>query len=210
MLTGDPVALGIGNSVMVPSSVMRPTRLPSTWRLSARPLSSTNHMLPSAPAVMSPGPRSAPGSMNSVTVPSSVIRPILPALNSENQMLPSGPAASARGPLFGVGIANSVITPCGRDASDLAAHELTEPHVAVAPERRRARLAVRRRDVEFGDHARRRDAAHAVAEVLGEPEIAVRPDRDDPRRAAGVRQVEFLDRRCRRAPSGRCGCRSPR
>ena len=83
------------------------------------------------------------------------MRPILLAWNSENQMLPSGPAASARGPLSGVGIANSVMTPCGRDAADLAAGELAEPHVAVAAERGRARLAVRRRDVELGDRRRR-------------------------------------------------------
>ena len=62
---------------------------------------------------MSPGPLFGRGRSNSVTLPSSVIRPILLALNSENQMLPSGPAASARGPLLGVGIGNSVMTPCG-------------------------------------------------------------------------------------------------
>src|SRR5688572_7786560 len=110
---GEPVALGIANSVISPRIVMRPTRLPLTTRPSIVPFSSTNHMLPSAPAVMSPGPELGRGKGNSVTTPAIVMRPILLAWNSENQMLPSGPAASARGPLNGVGISNSVTTPAG-------------------------------------------------------------------------------------------------
>src|SRR5262245_26901162 len=113
ILIGDPVRLGIGYSVIVPSIVIRPTRLPSGLRPSICPASSTNHMLPSAPAVMSPGPEFGRGRSNSVILPWGVMRPILLALNSENQMLPSGPAASARGPESGVGIGNSVISPCG-------------------------------------------------------------------------------------------------
>src|ERR1051325_6376861 len=108
---------------------MRPTRLPSGLRPSIVPDSSTNHMCPSAPAVMSPGPEFGRGSGNSVITPAGVMRPILLVLNSENQMLPSGPAASARGPLAGVGIANSEITPPGGDV---------------------ARSAVRPRQLEFG------------------------------------------------------------
>src|SRR5207237_10641224 len=80
------------------------------------------------------------------------------------------------------------------DASDLPARELAEPHVPVAPERRCARLAVRRRDVELADDACRRNAPHAIAEVFGEPHVAVGSGRDDARRAAGMRKIEFSER----------------
>src|SRR5450631_829426 len=111
ILIGEALGVGMGNSVITPSRVIRPTRLPSTARPSMRPLSSRNHILPSAPAVISPGPRLGPVSGNSVMTPFGVMRTILPALNAQDQTLPSGPVASARGPLSGVGIRNSVITP---------------------------------------------------------------------------------------------------
>ena len=124
-------------------------------------------------------------------------------------MLPSGPGRKrARSAVRASGSRNSVIDALRRDAADLPAGELAEPDVAVAAERRRARLAVRRRDVELGDDPGGRDAAHPVAEVLREPEVAVGPDRDDSRRAAGMRQREFDEPRCRPAPCGRCGCRA--
>ena len=130
---GEPVALGIWNSVISPRIVMRPTRLPSTTRPSMVPFNSMNHMLPSAPAVMSPGPESGRGNANSVTTPAIVMRPILLAWNSENQMLPSGPAASARGPLNGVGISNSVMTPAGVMRPILPAANMPNQMLPSAP-----------------------------------------------------------------------------
>ena len=132
-LVGEPVGLGIANSVISPRGVIRPTRLPVTKRPSIVPFNSTNHRLPSAPAVMSPGPESGRGSVNSVTTPSIVMRPILLAWNSENQMLPSGPAASARGPLNGVGISNSVMTPAGVMRPILPAANMPNQMLPSAP-----------------------------------------------------------------------------
>ncbi len=94
---GDPVALGIANSVICPATVMRPTRLPFTTRPSIVPFNSMNHSAPSAPVVMSPGPELGRGKSNSVISPAGEMRPILLVLNSENQMLPSAPSAIARG-----------------------------------------------------------------------------------------------------------------
>jgi hypothetical protein len=77
------MAVGIGNSVMVPVVVIRPIWLP---------LCSVNHSAPSGPAVMPKSPLLAVGIVNSVMVPVVVIRPILLLLKSENHNAPSGPA----------------------------------------------------------------------------------------------------------------------
>ena len=84
---------------------MRPMRLPEV---------SVNHRLPSGPAAIESG--LAPAVMpvlNSATIPSVVMRPILP-FASTNQRLPSGPAAIPASAAPGVTPAlNSVITPAG-------------------------------------------------------------------------------------------------
>src|SRR5258707_14575010 len=74
--------LGVGNSVIVPLVVMRPTFFP--WN-------SANQRLPSGPAVMSKGSQFKVGTRNSVKVPFRVMRPILFPKNSVNQRLPSDP-----------------------------------------------------------------------------------------------------------------------
>ena len=51
--------------------------------------------------------------LNSVIVPSGVMRPIWLTSVSENQTLPSGPRIMPSGPAFGVGSLNSVIAPRG-------------------------------------------------------------------------------------------------
>src|SRR5260221_663909 len=76
--------LGVGNSVIVPLVVMRPTFFP--WN-------SANQRLPSGPAVMSRVPLLGVGIGNSVILPLVVIRPILFPISSVNQRLPSEPAA---------------------------------------------------------------------------------------------------------------------
>ncbi|MGA8322622.1 MAG: hypothetical protein WBE48_23390 [Xanthobacteraceae bacterium] len=94
--------LGIGNSVTLPSVVMRPTRLPEA---------SLNHSAPSRTAI---DKGFAPGVMpsaNSVIRPSGVMRAMRLTSVSENQTLPSGPSIMPSGPAFGVGSANSVISP---------------------------------------------------------------------------------------------------
>ena len=52
-------------------------------------------------------------SLNSVILPSGVMRPIWLTSVSENQTLPSGPSRMPSGPAFGVGSWNSVTSPCG-------------------------------------------------------------------------------------------------
>ena len=51
--------------------------------------------------------------LNSVILPSAVIRPIWATSVSENQILPSGPVAMASGPAFKVGRSNSLSMPSG-------------------------------------------------------------------------------------------------
>ncbi len=80
--------------------------------------SSVNHMSPSGPAVMPPGPLSAVGIVNGVTTPAGVtLRDLVPE-NWVNQMSPSGPAAISAGR---PGAPNSVTTPDGRDLGDVPA-----------------------------------------------------------------------------------------
>src|SRR5215471_21814047 len=88
MLFGRLAGVGIGNSVMTPSGVIRPMLLPRA---------SVNHRLPSEPAVISQGAERGVGTGNSVSTPSGVIRPIrLPGI-SVNHRFPSGPAVITSG-----------------------------------------------------------------------------------------------------------------
>ncbi len=80
--------LGIGNSVTLPSIVMRPTRLPAA---------SLNQSAPSRTTIESGFLPGEMPSLNSVTTPSGVMRPIWLASVSENQTLPSGPSSIRRG-----------------------------------------------------------------------------------------------------------------
>ena len=96
--------LGIGNSVTLPSMVMRPMRLPAA---------SLNHSAPSRTEIDSGFAPGVMPSVNSVMRPSGVMRPMRLTSLSENQTLPSGPRMMPSGPAFGVGSANSVISPRG-------------------------------------------------------------------------------------------------
>ena len=94
-------ALGMLNSVIVPPVVMRPI-------LFAK--SSTNHMAPSGPAVMTSGWLPA-ARRNSVKVPAGVSRPTLSPFASVNHRLPSGPVAMPFGLLLGVGTGKDETAP---------------------------------------------------------------------------------------------------
>src|SRR5215469_13599577 len=88
MLFGRLAGVGIANSVITPSGVIRPTLLPRA---------SVNQRLPSGPAVISQGAERGVGTGNSVSTPSGVIRPIrLPGI-SVNHRFPSDPAVITRG-----------------------------------------------------------------------------------------------------------------
>src|SRR5437588_8250876 len=78
---GILLAVGTGNSVMLPPVVMRPIS----------PTDSVNQRLPSGPAVMPTGSLPAVGTGNAVKAPPVVTRPMAFALNVVNQRLPSGP-----------------------------------------------------------------------------------------------------------------------
>src|SRR5262249_28727478 len=115
-------AVGIGNWVMAPLGVIRPTLFPSH---------SVNQTLPSWPVVIpngsmpTKGPCGLPkasvtpppavgaggGIGNSVTWPRGVMRPILSG--SVNHRLPSGPAVIPLGLLSGVGMAKRLTRPAG-------------------------------------------------------------------------------------------------
>src|SRR6266700_8263011 len=84
----DPVFRLGADSLIFPSVVIRPIRLP---------LYSVNHRFPSGPAVIPPGSLTGVGTVNSVIVPPVVIRPIFLPYSSVNQRLPSGPAVIAYG-----------------------------------------------------------------------------------------------------------------
>jgi hypothetical protein len=75
------------------------------------PVNSVNQRLPSGPAVMPKGLLLAVGTVNSVTVPLVVIRPILLLLSSVNHNFPSGPVAMLTGSLLAVRPVNSVTVP---------------------------------------------------------------------------------------------------
>ncbi len=97
-------AVPMGNSVMTPAVVMRPTLLPCF---------SVNQRWPSGPTVMPVGWLLAFGSGNSVKSPAVVMRPILFPELSVNQSAPSGPATIPSGAADAVGIGNSVMSPLG-------------------------------------------------------------------------------------------------
>ncbi len=90
--------VGMSNSVMTPSGVMRPI-LPAANR--------PNQMLPSAPSAIARGWLSGVGMRNSVISPAGVMRAICPARCSENHILLSAPSAMMRGELSSVGTSNS-------------------------------------------------------------------------------------------------------
>ncbi len=84
MPSGPAPAVGTGNSVMAPSVVIRPIRLPAFWQ---------NHSAPSAASVIPIGRASGVGVSNSTKLPSSgFIRPILEAPLSQNHRCRSGPS----------------------------------------------------------------------------------------------------------------------
>jgi hypothetical protein len=90
--------VGIGNSVIAPSAVMRPMRFP---------VCSENHMFPSDPSAMMRGELPGLGSRNSRTpVPSGFMRPIAFPAPRVNQSVPSPASAIVVGPLLGVGKGN--------------------------------------------------------------------------------------------------------
>src|SRR4051794_18185639 len=91
--SGPDVALGAGDSVIVPAVVIRPI---------FAPLDSVNQRFPSGPAAI-PGGWVAGVTANSVIVPAVVIRPIFSPLDSVNHRFPSGPAAIPCGTAVGVG-----------------------------------------------------------------------------------------------------------
>src|SRR6516164_4746915 len=103
-LPSGPVVMEFGSAgyevgykpVISPAGVILPTQSLSN---------SVNHMLPSGPGASCKA--SSPGTVYSVTLPSSVIFPMFP---SAYHMLPSGPAAIPVGP---AGTANSWILPVG-------------------------------------------------------------------------------------------------
>jgi len=76
------LVVGMVNSVAIPDVVILPI-FPGPC--------STNHMLPSGPAVIPANKARAVGAANSVMDPAVVIRPMLAALGSVNQIAPSGP-----------------------------------------------------------------------------------------------------------------------
>src|ERR1700694_2063007 len=121
-------------SVIMPSVVIRPTLFP---------LISTNHRLPSGPAVIAIGSLYGVGTVNSVRVPPVFICPFLfAACASENQRLPSGPAAIDPGALP-AGTGYSVMVPAAAStsrpapgmsgAATVMASAATIPHRRVVP-----------------------------------------------------------------------------
>ena len=144
---------------------MRPIRLPAA---------SLNHSAPSRSendSGLQPGVRP---SLNSVMLPSGVMRPIWLTSDSENQTLPSGPSRMPSGPAFGVGSGNSVTSPLRRDAADLVGGLLAEPVVAVAADGDADRRGVPGRQLEFGEaRALGVEAADLRGAALAEPQAAV-------------------------------------
>lgn len=107
---GLPLA---GNSSLTPCVVIRPMTLTAGTGCAAPRKPGhprVYHRFPSGPAAITPGPQEEGDRENSVSMPFTVIRPILLALVSVNQRLPSGPATIPHGELAGVGIGNSVIS----------------------------------------------------------------------------------------------------
>src|SRR5579864_7554540 len=100
MSCGRAIGVGVVNSVTTPVIVIRP------MRLAAR---SVNHMLPSAPVVMSAtlpfGSFEWVGTSNSSIAPevTLILATLLP-YNSVSQIFPSGPDVGRMGPLLGVGM----------------------------------------------------------------------------------------------------------
>ncbi len=75
------------------------------------PAASLNQSAPSRSAIESGRLPGVMPVLNSVTLPSGVMRPIWPASLSENQILPSGPAKMPSGPAADVGRGKRVISP---------------------------------------------------------------------------------------------------
>jgi hypothetical protein len=107
MLNGRLSTVGVVNSVITPSVVIRPIFSPG---FAAVPRS-VNQSVSRRPGSITVGRLPGVGTVNSVISPSVVMRPILLPSTSANQRLSSGPVAMPSGPLLGVGIENSVICP---------------------------------------------------------------------------------------------------
>src|SRR5215831_5941672 len=88
MLFGRLAGVGMANSVITPSGVIRPMLLPRI---------SVNQRFPSGPAVISHGAERGVGTGNSVSTASGVMRPIRFPGISVNHTFPSGPAVITSG-----------------------------------------------------------------------------------------------------------------
>ena len=140
-------AVGMANSVTVPSSVMRPMRSPPA---------SLNHSAPSRTTIDSgrlPGVMPAP---NSAMRPSGVTRPSRSASPSENQTLPSGPSAMPSGAALARRQRERGDGAGDADAPDAVAGFFGEPQMAVAADRDADRHAARFRQVELAERLRAR------------------------------------------------------
>ena len=113
------------NSVIAPVVVILPTLLR---------LASTNHTLPSGPAVTPSGLLSPVGRGYSVKVPEVVTFPILFPVASLYQMLPSGPSVMCTMPALFVGTEYRVMVPDVGNLSDFSRRTaLREPQIPVGP-----------------------------------------------------------------------------
>ena len=115
------LAVGVGNSVIVPVGVIRPILFA---------VFSVNHRLPSEPDVMAVGLLLAVGIGNSVTLPVGVIRPMLFACCSVNHKLPSEPDVIPHEFVLAVGIGNSVTLPDRSNPSNVV-HPFRKPEVTI-------------------------------------------------------------------------------
>ena len=134
--------LGIGNSVTLPSTVMRPTRLPAA---------SLNHKRAVA--------------------------------HHDRQRFCARRNAVGK-------FADPAVR---RDAADAADFGLGKPDIAVGTEDHAVRPGIRRRQGEFRDVAARRDAADLVGGFFRKPQIAVAAHGDADRRCVRGRQVELAE-----------------
>src|SRR5215469_11696081 len=155
-------AVGTANSVIDPSSVIRPSLLP---RVSA------NQIDPSGPGVRPSGALSAVGIGYSVTKPVTVMRPIAPASPSVNHMAPSAAATISFGPACAAGNAYSVKCP----ACPLLADADDEDPVIT-----RSRAAT---DRLTADPTRPAHRSRSMAFTVDLPLRSLGPDRPPRRRA---------------------------
>ena len=169
------------------------------------PAASLNHSAPSRSENDSGFEPGVMPSLNSVTLPSGVMRPIWLTSVSENQTLPSGPSRMPSGPAFAVGSGNSVTLPLRSDAADLMGALLAEPVVAVAADADADRRGVRGRQLELGEaRTLRIEPADLGGAAFAEPQAAVEAFHRDVGLAARGRDFVLADFGCfDRAGAGR-------